>query len=120
MSGPLTAWYTNGHVLGRLIYRKLDWSAHCRGVAYEVDCERWKGVDQLSRCADLEWNVSFAWFCSTYPVMDFDCAEAKERYLHIVCFLQAKGGNDQSIFIAQPEQLVTFLTLDILRSLLAT
>lgn len=83
MSRPVALGYSNGNVLGRLLHRNLDRGADCWSSAYEFRCERWEGVDQLSRRADLEWSMAFALFSNSCPVVDFDCAETEERHLHI-------------------------------------
>jgi hypothetical protein len=83
MSRPLALGYSNGHVLGRLLHRHIDRGADCWNTAYEVCRERRDGVDQLSRCADLEWSMPVARFSRSGPLVDFDCAETEERHLHI-------------------------------------
>jgi hypothetical protein len=83
MSGPLTPGYSTRHVLGIFLHCIINRGAYCWGPAYKVRVPKRKRVDQLSRCANLEWSVPFARVGRSCPTLDYHSSETEQGHFHI-------------------------------------
>jgi hypothetical protein len=83
MSRPLAPGYSTRHVLGIFRHCDINRGAYCWGPAYKIRVPKWKRVDQLSRCANLERSVPFAGVGSSCPTLDYHSSETEQRHFHI-------------------------------------